>query len=91
MPRQRARGGRRVNYLPLVAFIAAQHEDSLTLTFADIEAIIGAPLSTSAQVSLSFWASPQQRFVRDLTAIGWQAHLLIHAYAVEFRRIVPGP
>jgi hypothetical protein len=46
-----------------------------------------APLANSAQVRPSFWARPQQRFVRDFTAIGWQAPLLIRKYAVTFRRI----
>jgi hypothetical protein len=87
MPHQPGLRGRRISYLPLVAFIVAQHEDRLTLPFADIESIIGAPLPTSAQVSPSFWSGRQQRFVRDLTASGWQAHLLIREHAVEFWKI----
>jgi hypothetical protein len=78
-------------YTPLVAFIAAQQTEPLTLTFAEIEAIIGAPLSVSAQVILSIWSSQSSRVSRDLAAIGWAAHLLIPAHAVEFRPIVPDP
>jgi hypothetical protein len=74
-------------YTPLVAWIAAQVGDHVTLTFTEIEAIIGASLSVSAQVGISYWIDPSQRVVRDLTAIGWRAHLLIREHAVAFQRI----
>jgi hypothetical protein len=76
---------------PLVTFIAVQQDEPLTLTFAEIESIIGTPLSVSAQVIPSIWWSQSSRLSRDLTAIGWRERLLIPAHAVEFRRIVPGP
>jgi hypothetical protein len=76
-------------YTPLVAYLAAQAGNHVTLTFAEIEAIIGMPLSVSAQVSDSIWMSPRERLVRDLAAIGWRAHLRVRVHAVEFRRILP--
>jgi hypothetical protein len=74
-------------FTPLIAVIAAQEGDNLTLTFAEIEAITGVPLSVSAQVSSASWINPSTRFVRDLTAIGWRAHLRVQEHVVEFWRI----
>jgi hypothetical protein len=74
-------------FAPLVAFVATQGGDNLTLTYTEIERIIGMPLSITAQVGHSIWSSPTQRFVQDLAAIGWRAHLQVHDRAVEFRRI----
>jgi hypothetical protein len=59
----------------------------VTLTFAEIEAIIGVPLSVSAQVSEGIWSHRRDRIVRDLTAIGWRAHLRVREHVVEFQRI----
>jgi hypothetical protein len=91
MPRWPGQAESHSRYTPLVAYIASQEGAFLTLTFAEIEAIIGAPLSVSAQVIQSLWSSPRQRLVRDLAAIGWRARLVVPAHAVEFRRIVPDP
>jgi hypothetical protein len=90
MPRWSGQAERSSKYTPLVAFIAAQKDDDVTLTFAEIEVIIGVPLSDSVQVGLSFWTRQSQRVVRDLTTIGWRARLLVPAHAVEFRRISTG-
>jgi hypothetical protein len=91
MPRRRESYVRASRFAPLVAFIAAQQEERLTLTFAEIEAIIGAPLSVSAQVTPSTWSSQSSRLSRDLAAIDWRARLVVPAHLVEFRRIVPAP
>jgi hypothetical protein len=90
MPRRPGPPEHGSRFTPLVAFIEAQQGDHVTLTFTEIEAIIGAPLSISAQVTNTLWSSPQLRHVRDLAAVGWRAHLRVRAHAVEFRRIVPG-
>jgi hypothetical protein len=84
MPR---RGGR---YMPLVAYLIAHEADSVTLTFTQIEELIGRPLSLTAQVSSAFWtATHGLRFLRDLHALGWRARLDVKERAVEFRR-TPG-
>jgi hypothetical protein len=74
-------------YTPLVAYIVEQEGDHVTLTFTEIEAIIGVPLTVSAQTGHHFWIGRSQRLVRDLMAIGWQAHLWVREHAVEFQRI----
>jgi hypothetical protein len=74
-------------YAPLVAYIAACPSAPVRLTFAEIEAILGRPLAVSAQVAPHFWRDAHtQRFVADLRALGWEAHLDIRGRAVEFRR-----
>jgi hypothetical protein len=89
MPRWPGQAKRSSKYTPLVAFIAAQKGNHVTLTITEIEAIIGAPLPVSAQVDHSYWINPALRFVRDLTAIGWRARLVVSAHAVEFQSIEP--
>jgi hypothetical protein len=75
-----------LRFAPLIAFIAAQEGDALTLTFAEIETITGRPLSVTGQTSPSLWIDGSLRFVREFTALGWRAHLVVPAHAVEFRR-----
>lgn len=77
-------------YVPLVAYLAAQDGDTVTLTFAEIEAIIGRPLAVTAQVSPAFWTSTHGLgFLRDLHALGWRASLRAKQHAVAFRRNDP--
>jgi hypothetical protein len=64
-----------------------QDADHITLTFTEIEAMIGVPLSVSAQINGASWTSDQQRLARDLAAIGWRARLRVRGRAVEFRRV----
>jgi hypothetical protein len=60
-------------YDPLVRYLAALPEDQVTLSLAEIAAIIGAPLPASAQHA-SFWAnSPMGVFrVRPWVEAGWR-------------------
>jgi len=74
-------------YTPLIAYLATREGDSATLTFTEIEVMIGVPLSVSVQINGASWASDRQRFARDLTAIGWRARPRVRARAVEFRRL----
>ena len=63
-----ARSGR---YAPLVAYVLAQPDQAVTLSFAQIETIIAGELSVTAQVSPAFWVSEDAGlFVRDLRAGG---------------------
>jgi hypothetical protein len=87
MPRRRELYVVGSRYTTLVAYIARQDGDHVILTFAEIEAIIGVPLSVSAQVVQSIWSGSDQRIARDLTAIGWRAHLVVPGHLVEFERM----
>jgi hypothetical protein len=87
MPRWPGQAERSSKYTPLVAYLAAEEGNHVTLTFTEIEAMIGVPLPVSAQVGLSFWIGRRQRVLRDLAAIGWRARLRVREHAVEFRRI----
>jgi hypothetical protein len=74
-------------FTPLVIHLATRQEQSVTRTLAQIEAIIGVPLSTSAHVTLSLWSGTAGRLGRDLRAIGRRAHLQVKAREVVFRRL----
>jgi hypothetical protein len=87
MPRTNYRWKLPTRYTPLIAYLAAQEGNHVTLTFAEIEAIIGVPLSVSAQVSDAIWMSQRERLGRDLAASGWRAHLRVRGHAVTFQRI----
>jgi hypothetical protein len=57
------------HYLPLVAYLAASEGESVRLSFVEIETILGAPLSVSAQVAPSYWTNTHNlRCLRDLRA-----------------------
>ena len=73
-------------FTPLVAYLGTQDTDTVTLSLTQIEALIGVPLSVSAQVSPASWDGRTSRVGRDLRAIGWRARLDVRAHAVEFRR-----
>ena len=89
MPRHPGRQPDGSRFAPLVAYLASRAEETETVTLAQIAALIGRPLSVSAQVGLSYWTNAQSRRSRDLRAAGWQAHLVVRERAVTFRRIDP--
>jgi hypothetical protein len=73
-------------YAPLVAFLDAQAADAVTLTFAQIEALIGQSLSLTPQVTPAYWTSGSHRLIRELRVRGWRASLRVKDGAVAFRR-----
>ena len=77
-------------YDPLAAYLAALPADEVTLTFAEIEAIVGAPLPATARLS-SFWSTtPRLLVARPWLRAGWRvarAHLRSESPAVTFRRV----
>jgi hypothetical protein len=73
-------------FAPLAAALATREEETLTVSFAAIEALIGKPLSISAQVSPSYRTSRSSRLGRELHAIGWRAQLRMQECAVLFER-----
>lgn len=60
-------------YDPLTAYLAGLDTDELTLTFAEIEQIIGAALPSSAWQSVFWVNSPKGTFtVRPWRRAGWR-------------------
>jgi len=64
---------RRTMYQPLVEYLAIQSERDVTLSFGEIEAIIGTPLSVSALVDAGLWHATTQPHVRRWREMGWRA------------------
>ncbi len=55
---------------PLVDHVAAQHADTVTLSFAEIEALVGAPLSETMHVDSEMWNGVRHAYVRTWEATG---------------------
>ncbi len=62
-------------YQPLIDHVADQTEEAVTLSFTEIEAIIGNPLPETMQVDASLWKSAKYALVWRLNARGWRAQL----------------
>jgi hypothetical protein len=60
---------------PVVAHVVHADGDTLTLSFAEIEQLIGAPLPMRAKVSPDPWQATRQPTGRALKAAGWRAKL----------------
>jgi hypothetical protein len=71
-------------YAPLTAYLAARTGDAVTLTLAEIEQIIAAPLPVSARRP-SFWSNGPLRLFRERPWIeaGWRV------VRTELRRAEP--
>ena len=78
-------------YDPLARYLADLTADEVTLTFPEIEAIIGAPLPASASLS-SFWPRTSRSLVaRPWVRAGWRVvrtDLRSGPPAVTFARIL---
>ncbi|MCE7986576.1 MAG: XRE family transcriptional regulator [Caldilinea sp. CFX5] len=55
-------------YQALYLYLRQQHEDTVTLTFADIEAMVGAPLPPSARTQRAWWSNRSRGAVQ---AVSW--------------------
>ncbi len=88
MPRGERRGPYPTTYQPLIGYLAAQTGRDVTLSFADIEAIIAARLSVSACGMPAFWNvmmnQPQVR--HQWEAMGWRACYDRRTQSVHFTR-----
>ncbi len=73
-------------YQTLVDYVAAQTEKALTLSFAEIEAIVGAPLPNTMQVDMCQWKGTKYAYVWRLKALGWRATLDRRNRCVHFAR-----
>ena len=70
-----AKAGNR-KYQPLAEYLAAQPGDAVTLSFAQIEAIIGVPLPASASAYLPVWWTTRSAHRVQTQArrqVGWEA------------------
>jgi hypothetical protein len=83
-------------YEPLTRYLAALDTDEVTLTFAAIEQLVGAPLPPSAWRS-SYWTrapQPQGPQSRPWSRVGWRVariHLRLDRPAVTFVRVTMPP
>jgi len=73
-------------YQRLVDHVVAQTEKALTLSFAQIEAIIGMPLPDAMQNDIGQWRRPHHAYVRAWEAAGWSAALDRRNQCVRFTR-----
>jgi hypothetical protein len=78
-------------YDPLTRYLADLTADEVTLTFAEIEQIVGAPLPRTAW-GPAFWSNGREGVfrVRPWVRAGWRvarAHLRSESPAVTFRRL----
>jgi hypothetical protein len=76
-------------FAPLIARLAAHDDGDLTLSLAEIEAIIGCPLSVHAYVTSGYWMNHRTPLVRWMKDHGWKATLRIKPREVRFRRVAP--
>ncbi len=76
----------RTMYQPLIDFLATQSDRDVTLTFDQIEAIIGRPLSVSAMNTPSVWHGARYPQVRRWRAMGWRARYDRQNQCVHFTR-----
>jgi hypothetical protein len=73
-------------YDPLTAYLAACAGTEVTLTLAEVEQIIGAPLPRSA-AKAAFWSNtPHQVALPPWVAAGWRMHLSGDPRTVTFVR-----
>ncbi len=62
-------------YQPLVDHVAAQTKDTVTLSFTEIEALVGALLPETMQIDTGWWNGVSHAYVRAWQAAGWTATL----------------
>jgi len=77
-------------YRALADHLAMRPEREITRTFAEIEAILGAPLSVTAQVSPSWWSGTVPPHTRTWRSLGWRARLEQRDRRVRFTRDAVG-
>ncbi len=73
-------------YRALADHLAIRPERAITRTFAEVEAILGRPLSATARTSRSWWIDRGLAHVRLWDARGWRARLDWRDACVHFTR-----
>ncbi|WEJ99344.1 MAG: hypothetical protein P0Y59_20810 [Candidatus Sphingomonas phytovorans] len=80
------------HYLPLRDFLAARGDRAVSLSFKEIEDLIGRPLPSSASgaVSRQWWSNaPSHSQARAWLSLGRKAKLNLAAQMITFSRPVP--
>ena len=78
-------------YEPLGKYLSSQTADSCTLTFSDVEAIVGGCLPASARAHQGWWGNDKTHVqARSWMRAGWKVtqHHLLRRGHVHFTRIV---
>ncbi len=73
-------------YQLIADYLAANGGADVVLTFAELEAIIGGPLSVTAQVSPAWWSATELAHTRKWHALGWRSRLEQRNRRVIFTR-----
>jgi hypothetical protein len=60
-------------YGPLTTYLAALDADTVSMTFSEIEDILGDSLAPSARRYLPYWYSPQNSLGKAVVAAGFRA------------------
>ncbi len=77
-------------YRPIVDLLAATAGDAVTLTFAEMEGLIGGALPTSAYTNARYWSGLQGSalpHVRAMSALGWRGRIDFRNQCVRFTRV----
>lgn len=70
----RTAGSRRGKYQPLTEYLERQPREPISMSFAEVEALIEQPLPSSARRHLPYWyASEGSALGRSIRAAGWRA------------------
>ncbi|MEU1749871.1 PIN-like domain-containing protein [Micromonospora arida] len=74
-------------YAPLTDYLQELADDSATMTFAELEGLLAAPLAPSARKYPQYWYSPANSLGKAVDAAGFKARLVrLKAETVEFAR-----
>ncbi len=73
-------------FQPLADYLAAHEEDRVTLTFAELEAILGGPLPMNAYITSAWWHGSRFAQVRGWETAGWHARYDRRNACVHFTR-----
>jgi DNA-binding transcriptional regulator YiaG len=79
-------------YAPLYEHLRARREDEVTLTFAEIEGILGSPLPTSAHATSAWWSNRGKGALQAAAWVEARYHVVALDLAgerVTFRRPAP--
>ena len=80
-------------YFPLQGFLSGCDQDRVTLSFGDLEKLLGKPLPTSARTNPAWWANHAAgRSHTVWLKVGWRTkNLNIAQEEVDFVRATPPP
>lgn len=87
---EQPRGSSASKYDPLILHLASYSGEALTLTFAEIEELLGEALPASARTHLAWWANTKSDSTHSWayrwTALGWHARADLPGERVSFAR-----